>query len=140
MVLSIIDCEGFVGQIAIMKQFLLLGLFGSLMLWQSGRQSLEVATFLRHREAIARELCVNRDVPQSCCKGTCQLVERVKSVDGGADANRTAVPPVERLRLEGAPMWREEGVTDGRWSWVRLKRLLGALLGGPELGLLPARA
>jgi hypothetical protein len=122
-----------------MKQFLLLGLFGSLMLWHSGRQSLEVARFLRHREVIARELCVNRDVPQSCCKGTCQLVQRVQAVEGGADAQRTAVPPVDRLRLEGAPMWREEGVTDGRWSWVRLKRLLGALLHGPALGLHPAR-
>jgi hypothetical protein len=37
-----------------------------------------IVDFLINREYIAKNLCINRDKPKSCCKGKCHLVKQLK--------------------------------------------------------------
>jgi len=111
------------------------GALSALMLIHSGRQALEVMSFLHNRDRIAAELCEQRSEPQSTCRGTCHLVKRVQSLDAPTTPiSRTgAEVPVSKPREAfSSPVWREEGVTDGRWSWARLLRLWTAWVRGPQ--------
>ncbi len=39
---------------------------------------LPVIDYLIHKEYIAKNLCINRNKPHSCCKGKCYLVKQLK--------------------------------------------------------------
>lgn len=40
--------------------------------------ALPIIDYLIHKDYIAKNLCVNRDKPRSCCKGKCYLVKQLK--------------------------------------------------------------
>jgi len=45
---------------------------------------------LLNQEVIAATLCVEKDVVNSCCKGSCQLNERLSNAQGQSDDERPA--------------------------------------------------
>jgi hypothetical protein len=42
---------------------------------------LPVIDYLLHKDYIAKNLCVNRNKPHSCCKGKCYLVKQLKKTN-----------------------------------------------------------
>lgn len=40
-----------------------------------------VFDYLIHKEYIAKNLCVNRDKPKSCCHGKCHMVKKLKKAN-----------------------------------------------------------
>lgn len=51
------------------------------LLFLNGAKTLVHLNFAIHRNEIARELCVERDVEASCCKGSCVLKWRLESIE-----------------------------------------------------------
>ena len=96
----------------------------SLLMLNSGVKFAEVVHFFRYREAIATEMCVNRGVVGSCCKGSCQVARRVSMLDGGS--REAPAEPVDG---------REQGVqgTVGVWDRARWLRGLRSARAGRQL-------
>jgi|GEM_PF-5115182 len=46
------------------------------------RPSMPLLEYELRKDFIASELCVNQDVPASCCKGSCYLTQRLKEAAG----------------------------------------------------------
>jgi hypothetical protein len=57
----------------IVSSFLLLVLTAYLII-----PVLPILDYLMHKDYIAKNLCVNRNKPHSCCKGKCYLVKQLK--------------------------------------------------------------
>lgn len=68
-----------------------------LLLGPNALQLHEVGQFFLHREAIAAQLCVNKDVPGSFCAGTCQLAARMGALTGDQPES-----PMSQLAQPGA--------------------------------------
>ncbi|MCX7743538.1 MAG: hypothetical protein N2167_03135 [Flavobacteriales bacterium] len=49
--------------------------------------------FISNRKEIAKTLCVNKDIPDSCCKGKCYLGSQLKKVDDPSQDTKQ-VPPL----------------------------------------------
>jgi hypothetical protein len=59
----------------------------------------EVTRFFLHRSEIAQTLCVERDNPNNCCQGTCQLTQRVRGLSVPDEAPLEAPNPVLSLAV-----------------------------------------
>lgn len=46
-----------------------------------------IIDFLLHKEYIAKNLCVNRNKPKSCCKGKCYLVKQLKKTRANTEGD-----------------------------------------------------
>ena len=46
---------------------------------------LPVIDYLIHKDYIAKNLCVNRNKPHSCCKGKCYLVKQLKKTNANTE-------------------------------------------------------
>ena len=95
-----------------------------LLLGPNALQLHEVGQFFLHREAIAAQLCVNKDVPGSCCAGTCQLVARVGALAG--DQPESPMSPATPSPVPAAASASVVADPSKHWSWINL---LEALLG-----------
>jgi len=96
----------------------------SVVMLNSGMKFAEVMHFFRYREAIAQELCVNREVVGSCCKGSCHVARRVSMLDGGS--GEAPAEPVE-----GREPWVQGTV--GVWDRARWLRGLRTARAGRQL-------
>lgn len=68
------------------------------LLLLNGAKSLVHLDFVIHRDQIARELCVEREVESSCCKGSCVLKSRLEAIDEPSEnAPKTARLTVPEL-------------------------------------------
>lgn len=103
-----------------MKWLISLSLSGLLML-NSGLKLAEVVDFFENRATIAATLCVEKDVPESCCAGSCHVAARTTALDGQASANAPQAPAPRAMAMaQASPM-----LTD-RWDWrLALAQLLG---------------
>lgn len=107
-----------VSEIAPMKKAIAPAALIIILMTQSSLQFHEVLKFFTHRDAIASVLCVERDVPGSCCAGTCHLVERVNAVSSQAGSSPMEVPvPNSRPLATHASVQAEP---DKLWDWPRL--------------------
>lgn len=50
--------------------------------------------FLKNKDIIAQTLCVNREKPKSCCKGSCQLNKWLKKIDDTAQSEKNKTTPL----------------------------------------------
>lgn len=95
--------------------------FGGLLMLNSGLKLAEVAYFFENRTAIAETRCIERDVPGSCCAGSCHVAARTAALDGPVSPNEPQAPgPAPRPVAQTSPM------TAQRWDW---RAALAALLG-----------
>lgn len=81
-----------------MKRFLLIGSILSICFSQLAT-SFVLLHFELNQERIAAELCVEKDIPDSCCKGKCYL----------NDALEKAETPIEQQ--QELPQWVN-------WDWI----------------------
>jgi hypothetical protein len=95
-----------------------------LLLGPNALQLHEVGQFFLHREAIAAQLCVNKDVPGSCCAGTCQLAARMGALTG--DQPESPMSPASPNPVPAAACASVVADPSKHWSWLNL---LEALLG-----------
>lgn len=103
-----------------MNWLISLSLSGLLML-NSGLKLAEVTDFFENRATIAATLCVERDVPGSCCAGSCHVAARTAALDGAAPANEPLAPAPRALAVaQASPMMAD------RWNW---RAALAALFG-----------
>ncbi len=51
------------------------------ILTESVSRSIIVIDFELHRDYFAKELCVKKDIPDNCCKGSCALKKELKQED-----------------------------------------------------------
>lgn len=98
--------------------------FGALLLLNSGLKLAEVLNYFEHREAIAATLCVEKDVPGSCCAGSCHVAARTAALDGTAGDGPMESAPV--LRVVEQPYVTEPKRVLKPWSWGRLVRMMRA--------------
>ena len=71
--------------------------FASLLLL-NGAKTLVHLNFVVNQEQIARELCVEREVGSSCCKGNCVLKSRLEAINEPSEnAPKTAQLTVPEL-------------------------------------------
>jgi hypothetical protein len=59
---------------------------------------LPVIDYLIHKDYIAKNLCVNRNKPKSCCKGKCYLVKQLKKVNTNTEGE--SKNPEKRVQLK----------------------------------------
>lgn len=59
--------------------FIILALTGVLL--QNFTKTIIYANFELNRDYIAKNLCVKKDVPENCCKGSCQLKKELDAED-----------------------------------------------------------
>ncbi len=59
-------------------------------------KSLIVADFELNRDYFAKELCIKKDIPDNCCKGSCQLQKELKQ----DDSSDNSVPAQNILKFE----------------------------------------
>lgn len=55
-----------------------------------GASTIVTITFELERERIAKEECREREIENSCCKGSCVLNERLQSVEGDHDPSTSS--------------------------------------------------
>jgi len=48
---------------------------------------LPIIDYLLHKDYIAKNLCVNRNKPKSCCKGKCYLVKQLKKTSANTEGD-----------------------------------------------------
>ena len=94
---------------------------GALLLLNSGLKLAEVLNFFEHREAIAATLCVEKDVPGSCCAGSCHVAARTGALDGSAGSSPMESTPIARLVEQ--PYVAETKRVLRPWGWARAVRL-----------------
>lgn len=122
--------RGSVSEIAPMKKAIAPAALIIILMTQSSLQFHEIVQFFSHRDAIAAVLCVERDVPGSCCAGTCHLVERVNTVSSQTGPSPMEVPVPNSLPL--AMQAAVQAEPDKLWNWPRLWAMLNMQL---QLGL-----
>ena len=100
---------------------------GALLLLNSGLKLAEVLNFFEHREAIAATLCVKKDVPGSCCAGSCHVAARTAALDGNAGSTPMESTPVVRFVEQPYVVETKRVLRPWGWArWVRLMRLWSA--------------
>lgn len=118
--------------------------FAFLLLVFASSKSLVYLDFVIDQERIARELCVERSVPESCCAGKCVLEERLNRLEEAkGEAQDTALPelPEGLVLLQELPDYSLPEILQ-----ASLDRCLPASLGEVAAGHLrrpqhpPARA
>lgn len=54
--------------------------------------------YLKNKDKIAESLCINKDKPKSCCKGSCQLSKWINKIDESTPSEKnqkaTKIPEV----------------------------------------------
>ena len=66
---------------AIVPSFLLIVLTAYLII-----PVIPVIDYLLHKDYIAKNLCVNRNKPKSCCKGKCYMVKQLKKTSTNTES------------------------------------------------------
>jgi hypothetical protein len=51
------------------------------MIFETSGKTMLLLSFEMNRDFIAKELCVKKDIPDNCCKGSCQLTREMKEQD-----------------------------------------------------------
>lgn len=51
------------------------------MIFETSGKTMLLLSFEMNRDFIAKELCVKKDIPDNCCKGSCQLTKEMKEQD-----------------------------------------------------------
>jgi len=69
-------------QSGIVSSFLLIVLTAYLII-----PVLPIIDYLLHKDYIAKNLCVNRNKPKSCCKGKCYLVKQLKKTSANTEGD-----------------------------------------------------
>lgn len=54
--------------------------------------------FLSNRSEIAQTKCINKDIPESCCKGKCYLGSQLKKVEESNQQKNQSVPAIKKLK------------------------------------------
>ncbi len=54
--------------------------------------------FLSNRVEIAQTKCINKDIPESCCKGKCYLGSQLKKVDTPNQQEKQSPPVIKKLK------------------------------------------
>ncbi len=57
-----------------------------------------VIDYLLNRDYIAKNLCINKDKPKSCCKGKCHLVKQLNKTNNSNENDKKEIP--KRLQLK----------------------------------------
>jgi hypothetical protein len=57
-----------------------------------------VIDYLINKDYIAKNLCVNRDKPKSCCKGKCHMVKQLQKTNKSADNNSGNTNPKVQIK------------------------------------------
>lgn len=70
-----------------MKSVLISGVLLMVMAAYLVIPALPVFDYLINRDYIARNLCVNKDKPKSCCKGKCHMVKQLQKTNQGTEDN-----------------------------------------------------
>ncbi len=60
--------------------------------------AIPVVDYLLNRDYIAKNLCVNKDKPKSCCKGKCHLVKQLNKTNNPNRDEKKELP--KRLQLK----------------------------------------
>jgi hypothetical protein len=60
--------------------------------------ALPVLDYLINKDYIAKNLCVNKDKPKSCCKGKCHLVKQLNKTSGSDKSESQKMPKQVRTR------------------------------------------
>lgn len=60
--------------------------------------AIPVIDYLLNRDYIAKNLCVNKDKPKSCCKGKCHLVKQLNKTNNPNGNDKKELP--KRLQLK----------------------------------------
>jgi hypothetical protein len=60
-----------------------------------------IVDYLFNKEYIAKNLCINRDKPKSCCKGKCHLVKQLKKTSSNTESeNRDRSKRIQYKELD----------------------------------------
>jgi hypothetical protein len=60
-----------------------------------------IVDYLINKDYIAKNLCVNRDKPKSCCKGKCHLVKQLKKTSSSTESeNRDRSKRIQYKELD----------------------------------------
>lgn len=51
------------------------------MIFETSGKTALLINFELHRDYFAKVLCVKKDIPDNCCKGSCQLTKEIKEQD-----------------------------------------------------------
>ena len=51
------------------------------MIFETSGKTALLINFELRRDYFAKELCVKKDIPDNCCKGSCQLTKEIKEQD-----------------------------------------------------------
>lgn len=51
------------------------------MIFETSGKTALLINFELHRDYFAKELCIKKDIPDNCCKGSCQLTKEIKEQD-----------------------------------------------------------
>jgi hypothetical protein len=111
-----------VSEISPMKKAIAPAALIIILMTKSSLQFHEIVQFFSHRDAIAYVLCVERDLPSSCCAGTCHLVERVNRVSSQSGSSPMEVPVPNSQPLAASAAVQAE--PDKLWNWPRLWAML----------------
>lgn len=60
--------------------------------------AIPVIDYLLNRDYIAKNLCVNKDKPKSCCKGKCHLVKQLNKTNPDKGKDKKELP--NRIQLK----------------------------------------
>jgi hypothetical protein len=55
--------------------------------------------YLKNKDLIAKTLCINKEKPKSCCKGSCQLNKWLKKTDDSSSNRDKKVPVIPEVLL-----------------------------------------
>ncbi len=81
-----------------------------------------IIDYLIHKDYIARNLCVNRDKPKSCCKGKCYLVKQLKKTSTKTEGESKNTE--KRLQLKDT----DEFLASKTWQSVLHKKVFHYLI------------
>ncbi len=83
---------------------------------------LPVIDYLIHKDYIAKNLCVNRNKPHSCCKGKCYLVKQLKKTSTNTEGESKNTE--KRIQLKDT----DEFLASKAWHSVLQKKNIHYLI------------
>ncbi len=83
---------------------------------------LPVIDYLIHKDYIAKNLCVNRNKPHSCCKGKCYLVKQLKKTSTNTEGESKNTE--KRIQLKDT----DEFLASKAWHSVLQKKNIRYLI------------
>lgn len=93
-----------------------------------GNFSLSTFVFLNfklHQEQIAAELCKEKDIPNSCCKGSCHLEDQFKALD--QEPEDAESPILEQFKIQAFLLESHtKPIAKAKTSWNLLPKFMSS--------------